>query len=139
MRSRLGILIAGIVALAFVVVAFTTSERLGPDGCPHDRDLMTVGPAYAAGDPGYERVSEAAAVVAREQGYDPLTEDDLRRIQEAAAHPIRTSPDGTITIDPNLRDTDAVVGLVIQVQRNPAGRYWPGGSSFCARVLSGDD
>jgi hypothetical protein len=131
-------LAVAVLALAFLVGAFTRSERLGPDGCPLDRDVMAGGPAYAADDPGYERISEAAAVVAKEHGYDPLTQDDLRRIEEAAAHPIRTSTDGTITIDPNLRDTPAVVGLVIQVQRNPDGRYWPGGSSFCARVVSGD-
>jgi hypothetical protein len=122
-----------------VVGACTTAERLGPDGCPPDRDVMTGGPAYAADDPGYERISEAAAIVAKDHGYDPLTEDDLLRIEEAAAHPIRRSPDGTITIDPNLRDTDAVVGLVIRVQRPPAGRYWPGGASLCARVVTGDD
>jgi hypothetical protein len=100
---------------------------------------MAGGPAYDAEDPGYERISEAAAVVAKDVGYDPLTKDDLRRIEEASAHPIRTSPDGLITIDPNLRDTHVVVNLVIDVQRNDKGRYWPGGSSFCARVVSGDD
>jgi hypothetical protein len=131
----------GAVAIAVVLGAgvFTKSERFGADGCPLDRDVMAGGSAYAADDPGYERISEAAAVVAKDVGYDPLTEEDLRRIEEASAHPVDTSADGRVTINPNLRDTEVVVGLVIDVQRNPDGRYWSGGSSFCARVVSGDD
>ena len=134
-------LVMGAVAIAAVVGAgaFTTPERLGADGCPPDRDVMAGGPAYAADDPGYQRISEAAAVVAKDLGYDPLTAEDLQRIEEASAHPISTSADGRITIDPNLRDTDVVVGLVIDVQLTENGRYWPGGWSFCARVVSGVD
>jgi hypothetical protein len=134
-------LVLGAVALAIVVGAgaFTTSERLGADGCPLDRDVMVGGPAYDGGDPGYARISEAAAVVARDLGYDPVTEGDLRRIEDASAHPASRSPDGRVTIEPNLRDTDVVVGLVIDVQPTGHGRFWPGGFRFCARVESGDD
>lgn len=54
MRNRSGMLVMGGVAFAIVVGAgaFTTSQRLGADGCPLDRDVMVGGPAHAANDPG---------------------------------------------------------------------------------------
>ena len=141
MKTAVRMLLTVSVAVAALVgaVVFATPGRSTADPCPPDRDLMSGGAAFAADDPGYESIGEAAAVVAKDVGYEPLTEDDLRRIESAAAHPIQTFPDGRITIDPNLRDTEVAVDLVIHVQRTDDGRYLPAGQSFCALVLSGDD
>ena len=126
------------IALIVAGVSATSSGAAG-DRCPADRDVMTAMAAYAADQPTYERVSDAAVVAAKDYGYDPLSPEELAGIEAAAASPISTSPQGLITLDPDLPDDAVHVDLHISVQRTEDGRYLPAGGSFCARVVSGAD
>ena len=64
----------------------------------------------------FRGVGDAVTLVARTHGYEPLTAEDRERIAEASAAAIAASTGGEITVDPGLRDTDAVVDLIVRVQ-----------------------
>jgi hypothetical protein len=137
MSKRLAV---GLVALGIVVGsgvwAFSRTER--ESGCPADRAVLLFG--YTTDGTTFETLSDAAKVVAENEGYDELSASDLERIAQSSANADPSvSPTGivTFTFDPDLPDTDMVVDLHIRVLRNEQGEYVPDGGSFCARVVHG--
>jgi hypothetical protein len=131
----------GAIAVGVVIGAgaLATSASLGADGCPPDRDMMTFGLTHAEGDPTFERLSDAVATIARDNGYDPLSAADLERIEQASSIAAASANGNLLTVDPDLRDTDTVVDLRVRISGSEATGFLPEGGSFCARVLSGDD
>jgi ABC-type glycerol-3-phosphate transport system substrate-binding protein len=128
----------GSLALATTagVAACASSQARSEDGCPPDRDLF----AFSLTSDGttYEDLSEAVAIVAKDNGYPRLTAEERERIAKASAAAIRSSGDA-IVVDPHLDDTDMVVDLVVSVRGSKTEGYVPEGGSYCARVSSGDD
>jgi hypothetical protein len=94
--------------------AFVTSGSLGADGCPADRDVLAFSLTHAENDPPYERLSDGLATVARDYGYDPLSTDDLERIEQASSNALASSTGDVFTVDPHLRDTDTVIDCVCE-------------------------
>ena len=141
MRSRSGTLAIGAIALAIVSVAgaLALTGSLGEDGCTPGRDVMTFGLTHAEGDPTYERLSDAVATIARDNGYDPLSAADLERIEQASSIAAASATGNLFTVDPDLRDMEMVVDLRVRVSGSEAAGFLPEGGSFCARVLPGVD
>ena len=132
------LLAAGAAALAIVVAVAVLASFRKTDGqrCPSGRAVMQMVSLHAGPFPD---VSDAVSLVARNWGYDPLTDEDRERIAEASTAAIAASTGGEITVAPDLRDTDAIVDLIVRVQGSEETGYDVTHASMCARVASIDE